>query len=73
MAAAKKTSKPRRKPRAKKAQITAPVTKSGSEKTITVRKISNGYVIREETYDKKGTFNIKETFTKTAPELKINV
>jgi len=43
----------------------------GHNTTVSVRKISNGYVVRESSVDSKGNFKEKETFTKTKPDLRI--
>lgn len=48
----------------------SPMPAGNSETTTSVRKISNGYVVRQSTYG-NGKYQEKETFTKTKPSIDI--
>lgn len=48
-----------------------PVAPNTGEKTISVRKINNGWIIREEWVTPTGRYKNKETFTKTKPVFQI--
>ncbi|MCU7521605.1 MAG: hypothetical protein HF312_15405 [Ignavibacteria bacterium] len=50
---------------AKKIKTSTP-SKSGESVSLSIRKIENGYVVREETY-KNGRFKTTETFSKEMP------
>ena len=41
---------------------------NGGDCTVTIRKIANGYIVRESTYTGR-TFKEKETYCETAPKL----
>lgn len=43
----------------------------GKDSSIQIRKISNGYIVRESSWDGKN-FKEKETFTKAKPNLSIS-
>lgn len=52
----------------KSPEVAQPMALNG-DKTVNVRKIENGYIIREEVYSKKSGYTSKETFSKTAPTI----
>lgn len=43
--------------------------RKGVEKTVAVRQIENGFIVRESTYTPKGGFTERERFSATAPTL----
>ena len=55
----------------------APVTRvsvsdgRGSERTVSVEKIENGYLVRESTYSDKGGYKSKTIYSKDAPTLDV--
>lgn len=53
--------------KAAKKKVPVPVAPSNSERETTVRKIENGYIVRQSWYDKKGRYNTKEKFSQTNP------
>lgn len=44
---------------------------SGSEKTVEVRKIANGYIVRESSYGGKSGYTSTERFTEKPPTIQI--
>ncbi len=66
---AKSKSRTKRKKEQAGNAVSVPVPSSG-ESSITVRKIENGYVVRESTYNEKtGNFTAKETFSVDPPKV----
>lgn len=62
-----------------KANAAAPVTSvrlssssGGPERTVDVRKIENGFIVRESCYSDKGGYKTSERFSPTAPEIKVD-
>jgi hypothetical protein len=59
------------------AKAAAPITrvtvsdKRGAERSVEVRKIDNGYIVRESIYDPKKGYTSKERFTEKAPTLDV--
>lgn len=54
----------------------APITRVSvsdgkSERTVSVEKIENGYLVRESTYSDKGGYKSKTTYSKDAPTLDV--
>lgn len=74
---AKSSSKAPTKARATKVAA-PPVTrmsvsdKNGAERSVEVRKIDNGYIVRESVYTPKKGYTSKERFSETAPTLDVN-
>lgn len=44
----------------------------GAERTVDVRKIENGFIVRESVYDPKKGYKSTERFTDKAPTLAVN-
>ena len=70
----KAKSKPAAKGEAKSTVRPAPMDPGRNELTVTIKQISNGWVVREAWYEGKGDktrFKDRETFSATRPTLKI--
>lgn len=67
-----------RKAAPKATNRSAPVTrvsvsdKRGAERSVEVRKIDNGFIVRESLYDPKKGFSSKERYCEKAPTLDVN-
>lgn len=44
---------------------------AGGEKSVEIRKISNGFVVRESSWNGKGQYKSKETFSAKAPTVQL--
>ena len=55
--------------------VAVPKTSSGgslgSDREVRMRKISNGYIVSESAFTKKGGYKTRETFTKAPPKIQI--
>ena len=52
-------------------RVASPKKSGEGEMNVSVRKIENGYIVREETFNKRGDYKTKETFTEVAPKIEI--
>lgn len=47
------------------------VSDGKSERSVSIRKIDNGFIVSESTYGPKCGYKTKETFTPTAPKIEM--
>lgn len=66
--AGKSQGRPQRAVKTTRVSVT---TGNGKERSVEVRKIENGYILRESTWDGKGAYHTSERYCEKAPTLAV--